>query len=80
MVKIRNGFVSNSSSSSFVVRGNLADIFRENIFEIVREMSKTDEELMVKYCKILLKGILSDNDINDLKQYPEICEVIDELL
>jgi hypothetical protein len=39
-MKIRNGFVSNSSSSSFVLYG-----FKSNIKEIQKFFNKTDEEM-----------------------------------
>ena len=60
-MKIRNGFVSNSSSSSFVVYGAIIDFDAEHFLNILKGIDET------KYNEILniFKNECIDNGINE---------------
>lgn len=81
-MKVRNGFVSNSSSSSFVV------ILPENFIDTVdfEEISQGDEEFPVEMFKQMLNRFISDGYLYDEEFYYsyrsdyELKEIFEELM
>jgi len=85
-MKIRSGFVSNSSSSSFVV------FLPENFIETIDfdKIANGDEDFPVKHFKKLIKKLIKDEGFymeevgesfkeKELDEY-EICDILQEIL
>lgn len=72
-MKIRNGFVSNSSSSSFIAYGKEVNLTNEEILKAIKKIDKG------KYKELIEEYKEEDWDIDDLDSY-ELYEILGDLL
>ena len=66
-MKIRKGFVSNSSSSSFMIYGGSVDLYDDNNLDYV--ITKIMEKLNDKEIEEFKKYVYDDGDPDDIDKY-----------